>query len=151
MQEKESAVFIVATANSISSLPPEFLREGRFDELFKVELPTEAELEKIIEIKLKAKKKELSDKEYAELAKIAKKKGCNGGDVESIVNEAIEERYIKYLENKKDDKEKNLTFEDVKSVFENKDTKSVSETLKEKIETLRAELNKYPFRNASKD
>jgi SpoVK/Ycf46/Vps4 family AAA+-type ATPase len=153
MQEKESAVFIVATANSISSLPPEFLRKGRFDELFKVELPTEAELKKIIDIKLKLKKKELSDKEYEQLAKIAKDKGCNGGDVESIINQAIEDRYIKYLDSKENekDKERNLTFEDVKAVFEDKDTKSVSETLKEKIETLRKELEKYPFRNASKE
>ena len=150
MQEKESPVFIVATANSISSLPPEFLRKGRFDELFKVELPTKTELKKIIEIKVKAKKKEFSDKEYEELAEIAKEKGCNGGDVESIINEAIEERYIKYIE-KKDDKEKNLTVEDVKSVFEDKDTKTVSETLKEKIDFLRSELKKYPFRNASKE
>ena len=150
MQEKESAVFIVATANSISSLPPEFLRKGRFDELFKVELPTQTELEKIIEIKLNAKKKELTDKEYSELAKIAKNKGCNGGDVESIINQAIEERYIKYLGSKKES-DKQLLFEDVKRVFEDKDTKSVSETLKEKIKTLREELEKYPFRNASRE
>ena len=151
MQEKESAVFIVATANSISSLPPEFLRKGRFDELFKVELPTEEELKRIIEIKLKLKKKELADKEYEQLAEIAKDKGCNGGDVESIINQAIENRYIKYLDSNKDEKQKNLTLDDVKNVFEDKDTKSVSETLKEKIEELRKELDKYPFRNASKE
>lgn len=151
MQEKESAVFIVATANSISSLPPEFLRKGRFDELFKVELPTRAELKKIIEIKLQQKKKEMNDKDYEKLAQIAKNKGCNGGDVESIINQAIENRYIEYLNSNKDEKEKNLTFDDVKNVFEDKDTKSVSETLKEKIEELRKELDKYPFRNASKE
>lgn len=149
MQEKQSAVFIVATANSISALPPEFLRKGRFDELFKVELPTEKELEKIIEIKLKAKGNELSDREYSELAKIAKQKGCNGGDVEFAVNQAIENRYIAFA--KQNDSESRLTFDDVKAVFEDKDTKSVSETLKEKIDALRVELAKYPFRNASRE
>ena len=133
----------------IFALPPEFLRKGRFDELFKVELPTEKELEKIIEIKLKAKGKELSGSEYSELAKIAKQKGCNGGDVEFAVNQAIENRYIAFA--KQNDNESRLTFDDVKAVFEDKDTKSVSETLKEKIDALRAELAKYPFRNASRE
>jgi ATP-dependent 26S proteasome regulatory subunit len=43
MQEKESAVFVIATANSIDALPPEFLRKGRFDEIFFVDLPTRSE------------------------------------------------------------------------------------------------------------
>lgn len=40
MQEKKSTVFVVATANKIDALPPEFLRKGRFDEIFFVDLPT---------------------------------------------------------------------------------------------------------------
>lgn len=43
MQEKTKPVFVIATANNIDSLPPEFLRKGRFDEIFFVDLPTEAE------------------------------------------------------------------------------------------------------------
>lgn len=43
MQEKQSPVFVIATANRIDSLPPEFLRKGRFDEIFFVDLPTHAE------------------------------------------------------------------------------------------------------------
>lgn len=43
MQEKENTVFIVATANDISHMPPEFLRKGRFDELFFVDLPNSGE------------------------------------------------------------------------------------------------------------
>ena len=39
MQEKEKPVFVVATANDVSQLPPEFLRKGRFDEMFFVDLP----------------------------------------------------------------------------------------------------------------
>ena len=48
MQEKENSVFIVATANDISKLPPEFLRKGRFDELFFVDLPGEEERKKYL-------------------------------------------------------------------------------------------------------
>ncbi len=43
MQEKEKPVFVIATANNIDKLPPEFLRKGRFDEIFFVDLPTDTE------------------------------------------------------------------------------------------------------------
>ena len=76
-------------------------------------------------------------------------KSCNGGDVEFAVNQAIENRYIAFA--KQNDSESRLMFDDVKAVFEDKDTKSVSETLKEKIDALLAELAKYPFRNASRE
>lgn len=47
MQEKKNPVFVIATANNIDHLPPEFLRKGRFDEIFFVDLPTHAEREEI--------------------------------------------------------------------------------------------------------
>ena len=47
MQEKKSSVFVIATANKIDALPPEFLRKGRFDEIFFVDLPTHLEREEI--------------------------------------------------------------------------------------------------------
>ena len=43
MQEKTAPVFVIATANNIALLPPEMLRKGRFDEIFFVDLPTDAE------------------------------------------------------------------------------------------------------------
>lgn len=43
MQEKTHSVFVIATANNIDKLPPEFLRKGRFDEIFFVDLPTKSE------------------------------------------------------------------------------------------------------------
>lgn len=52
MQEKTSSVFVIATANNIDKLPPEFLRKGRFDEIFFVDLPTDDEREKIWEIQI---------------------------------------------------------------------------------------------------
>lgn len=47
LQEKTRPVFVIATANSIENLPPEFLRKGRFDEIFFVDLPRSAEREAI--------------------------------------------------------------------------------------------------------
>ena len=52
MQEKTSPVFVIATANQIGSLPPEFLRKGRFDEIFFVDLPTTSEREHIWKLHL---------------------------------------------------------------------------------------------------
>jgi ATP-dependent 26S proteasome regulatory subunit len=52
MQEKTAPVFVIATANDISALPPEFLRKGRFDEIFFVDLPTTRERAEIFRIHL---------------------------------------------------------------------------------------------------
>ncbi|AWB87596.1 AAA family ATPase [Mycetocola zhujimingii] len=52
MQEKKHPVFVVATANNIDSLPPEFMRKGRFDEIFFVDLPTAVERRAIWRIQL---------------------------------------------------------------------------------------------------
>jgi AAA+ superfamily predicted ATPase len=53
MQEKTQEVFVVATANDISQIPPELLRKGRFDEIFFVDLPFRAERETILKIHLR--------------------------------------------------------------------------------------------------
>ncbi|HEX8271825.1 MAG TPA: AAA family ATPase [Longimicrobiaceae bacterium] len=50
LQESRARVFVVATANDVSRLPPELLRRGRFDELFFVDLPTPDERREIISI-----------------------------------------------------------------------------------------------------
>ena len=54
MQEKQSPVFVVATANGVDHLPGELLRKGRFDEIFFVDLPSAAERQRILEIHLQA-------------------------------------------------------------------------------------------------
>ncbi|MGJ0204801.1 AAA family ATPase [Leucobacter sp. gxy201] len=54
LQEKQKPVFVVATANTIASLPPEFLRKGRFDEIFFVDLPTATERDAIWRIQLRS-------------------------------------------------------------------------------------------------
>jgi SpoVK/Ycf46/Vps4 family AAA+-type ATPase len=52
MQDKDKPVFVIATANNIDRLPPEFLRKGRFDEIFFVDLPTSIERESIWKLHL---------------------------------------------------------------------------------------------------
>ncbi|HET8591030.1 MAG TPA: AAA family ATPase [Nakamurella sp.] len=57
MQEKTAPVFVMATANDISLLPPEFLRKGRFDEIFFIDLPTRSERRVIFRLHLTARLK----------------------------------------------------------------------------------------------
>jgi len=50
MQERKGSVFVVATANNVGSLPPEFLRAGRWDDIFFVNLPNRVEREEILRV-----------------------------------------------------------------------------------------------------
>jgi ATP-dependent 26S proteasome regulatory subunit len=52
LQEKKAPVFVVATANAVDQLPPEFLRKGRFDEIFFVDLPAPEERADIFRVQL---------------------------------------------------------------------------------------------------
>ncbi len=86
MQEKEKEVFVFATANDISKLPPEFLRKGRFDEIFFVDLPGRDVRKDIFKIFL-AKKGQKDIEPSDELLKYTD--GYSGSEIESIVNEAL--------------------------------------------------------------
>src|SRR6478609_9008914 len=58
LQEKTSPVFVIATANNVSALPPELLRKGRFDEIFFCDLPDREDRRQIIDIHLRKKKRD---------------------------------------------------------------------------------------------
>ena len=91
MQEKTKPVFVVATANDISQLPPELLRKGRVDEIFFVDLPTEKERAEIIKIHLKRKKRIPNDFDISTLAKASK--GFSGAELEEALKEALFQAY----------------------------------------------------------
>src|SRR6202007_1983092 len=57
MQERKTPVFVAATCNNVSALPPELIRKGRFDELFFVDLPNQAERKQILAIQLGKRKR----------------------------------------------------------------------------------------------
>lgn len=91
LQEKTAPVFVMATANSIGLLPPEFLRKGRFDEIFFIDLPTASERKDIFRVHLAARLKagpalgelELSDELLSSLA--AATEGFSGAEIEQAV------------------------------------------------------------------
>lgn len=87
MQEKKAPVFVFATANDISALPAELLRKGRFDEIFFVDLPSEAEREEIFRIHLKLRKREAGQFDLETLASSTKE--FTGSEIEAVVVEAL--------------------------------------------------------------
>lgn len=70
MQEKTAPVFVFATANDISGLPPELLRKGRFDEIFFVDFPSKDERKKILEIHIAKLKRDVSKFDTSRLASL---------------------------------------------------------------------------------
>ncbi|SHJ70888.1 AAA+-type ATPase, SpoVK/Ycf46/Vps4 family [Hathewaya proteolytica DSM 3090] len=96
MQEKESPVFVIATANKIDSLPPELLRKGRFDEVFFVDFPNEEERKEILEIHLKKRLRDISNLDLDLLAKSTE--GFTGVSLESIVKDSMENAFIRGAE-----------------------------------------------------
>jgi SpoVK/Ycf46/Vps4 family AAA+-type ATPase len=87
MAEKTSKVFVVATANDISSLPPELVRKGRFDELFFVDLPSQEIREKIFAIHLRMRGQDPKQMDLATIAKSAE--GFSGAEIEQAIVSAL--------------------------------------------------------------
>jgi ATP-dependent 26S proteasome regulatory subunit len=87
MQEKTSPVFIVATANDVSQLPPEMLRKGRWDELFFVDLPSEEERVAIWQIQIEKFHRDSQAFDLRQLAKVTE--GFAGAEIEQVFIEAL--------------------------------------------------------------
>jgi MoxR-like ATPase len=83
LQERRAAVFVAATANDLSALPPELMRKGRFDEIFFVDLPDGAEREAILAIHLRLRQQDPSRFGLEELA--AASEGFSGAELEQAV------------------------------------------------------------------
>jgi len=92
MQEKTGAVFVIATANDISALPPELLRKGRFDEIFYVGFPNPVEREKILSIHLGKSGQRVAGLRMDELVNLCR--DYCGADIENSINEAVANAFI---------------------------------------------------------
>lgn len=139
MQEKENTVFVVATANNIKNLPAEFLRKGRFDELFFVDLPNREERRKILDVHLKKRNK--WSKNIDTISLMDKTKGFSGADLEAVVKETIETAYI-------EDKD-NIETKDLLKVI--KETKSIQKSLKDKLDKIYSTIKEMDVQRASKE
>ena len=127
MQEKTKPVFVVATANDISQLPPELLRKGRFDEIFFVDLPTRDERKNIFRIHFQKNHVGHSNIDYERLADASK--FFNGAEIEETVKEAM---FIAYVNNPN---APYLTTDDVVKAAST--IVPLAQTMKTKIDSLR--------------
>ncbi len=83
MAEKKQSVFIVATSNDISRLPPELVRKGRFDEIFFVDLPNKDARKTIFEIHLS--KRDLNPDNFALEGLVSHSAGFSGAEIEQAI------------------------------------------------------------------
>ena len=132
MQEKTAPVFVVATANNISTLPPELLRKGRFDEIFFVDLPTESERKKIFKVHLSKRVENsevgkdvvVDDMLLTRLSKLSD--GFVGAEIEQAVIASLYEAFFH---------QRDLQVEDLETAI--RSTVPISVTQKERIKQLR--------------
>jgi len=127
LQESTEKVFVVATANDVTKLPPELLRKGRFDELFFVDLPEEKEREDILNLYIR---KNLllppSAETLGELVAISS--GFAGSDLEGAVRDVAIQAVI--------NGDSFVTDELYKKCFQN--IVPLSKTSPERIEAIRS-------------
>jgi AAA+ superfamily predicted ATPase len=125
MQDRKPAVFVAATCNNITVLPPELIRKGRFDELFFVDLPSAAERRQVFCIQLKKHKCNPAGYDLDRVTTAAK--GFSGAEIESSVQTALYAAFARKQE---------LSTEDLLTALSS--TVPLSITRAEEIEKLRA-------------
>jgi AAA+ superfamily predicted ATPase len=124
MAEKQSPVFVAATANDVTRLPPELLRRGRFDELFFVDLPSERERMEILSIHLLKRGREPMHFPLQELALQAER--LSGAELEQVVTAGL---YTAFSQSR------DLTENDLANAIQ--ETVPLYETYEERIKELR--------------
>jgi SpoVK/Ycf46/Vps4 family AAA+-type ATPase len=124
MQEKKSPVFVMATANRVERLPGEFLRKGRFDEIFFVDLPTPEERQDIFGIHLTKRREDIARFDLGQLAKMSD--GFSGAEIEQAVVAAMYEAFAQDRE-----------FTQLDIIAALKSTLPLSRTMQEQVTALR--------------
>lgn len=124
MQEKNSPVFVMATANRVERLPGEFLRKGRFDEIFFVDLPTPEERAEIFKIHLQKRDRDAERFDLEQLAKIAD--GFSGAEIEQAIIAAMYDAFAQ-----------NREFTQLDIIAAIKATLPLSRTMTEQVSALR--------------
>ena len=124
LQDKKESVFVIATANDISKLPPELMRKGRFDEIFFVDLPGREARQRIWQIHLERRKRDPARFDVARLASLTE--GFSGAEIEQAVVSALYTAFSR---------EEDLSTETL--IEEIELTKPLSVTMAERITALR--------------
>ncbi len=124
LQEKTASVFVFATANTVTSLPPEMIRKGRWDEIFFLDLPGLGERRSIISIHLEKRKRRPQDFDLPLLAE--KCEGFSGAEIEQAIIDGLYDAF---------DDNRPLSTDDILRSFQ--DTVPLSITMQENVQALR--------------
>jgi len=128
LQEKESPVFVIATANNIQLLPPELLRKGRFDEIFFIDLPSCDERRQIVTIHVSKRLKAGRSLEEFDVAGIADETPAfSGAEIEQAIVSAMYDAF--------DEDGRPFTTEDVLKAV--RETFPLAATMREQVDDLR--------------
>ena len=87
MQERAGEAFVIATANDVSTLPPELMRKGRFDEIWWVDLPTQTERADVTMAALRAHGRIEAPIDFVDVAKATD--GFTGSEIAALVPDAM--------------------------------------------------------------
>ena len=129
MNDCEKPVFVVATANNISGLPPELLRKGRFDEIFSVMLPNDDERKAIFKLHLIKRNREglIGENPKIDLDYFSEKTdGFSGAEIEGAIVEAMHMAF---------DDDKDLNMVDLEKAIS--EIKPLSVTMSEQIAAIK--------------
>ncbi len=96
MQDKLAPVFMVCTANNIAGLPPEFMRAGRFDEIFFIDLPNEEQRAEVTEKLLSRKKRDPSQFDIDQI--VSATHNYTPVEIEKGIDNAL---FVAYSDNKR--------------------------------------------------
>jgi len=125
LAEKNELVFVVATANDVSALPPELMRKGRFDEVFFVDLPNQETRQAILNLHLTRREQSVANINIVQLAELTE--GFSGAELEELIVSALYHSYGNKVE---------ITTELLVSLIEQ--TQPLSKLMSEKIDQLRS-------------
>lgn len=92
MQEHQTPVFVVTTCNNPTAIPPEFMRAGRFDEVFYVDLPSERERQEIFEIHLRKVRRNPEGFDIAFFVQVSE--GFSGAEIEAVIQDALHKAFF---------------------------------------------------------
>jgi SpoVK/Ycf46/Vps4 family AAA+-type ATPase len=124
MSERKQPVFLVATANDITQLPPEFVRKGRFDEIFFVDLPSARNREEILKIHLRKRSLDPADFDLPPLVRATE--GFSGSEIEQAIVSAMYTAHAQTRQASQDD-----------LLAEIKQTRPLSVVMAEKVKEIR--------------
>ncbi len=125
MQEKTSPVFVMATANRVERLPGEFLRKGRFDEIFFVDLPNAEERRQIFKIHLGKRRRDIDRFDLEQLANVCD--GFSGAEIEQAIVAAMYEAFA----------QQGREFTQLDIIAASRATMPLSKTMTEQVTALR--------------